>query len=251
MWAQDAAAMYMYAGSSAAASALTPFTPSQPTTNPAGMPGQGAAVAQATGTSASTDTQAVLSQLTSTLPTALQQLASPLSSTSSTSSLSTLSSSLTPLSTGLSMTSSVGWISSALVSNVNQVKSLLPAATAASTAASGSGLTAGLGSGTLGSAVSPVFGEAAVSAGMGRATPIGALSVPPTWAAAPHDRPRLRTALPGTSPGATPAATAGQPGSLLGAPLAGMATSNQSAFGNADLRFMPRLTVVPRSPAGG
>lgn len=96
MWAQDAAAMYMYAGSSAAASALTPFTPPQPTTNPAGLAGQGAAVAQATGTSASTDTQAVLSQLTSTLPTALQQLASPLSSTSSTSSLSTLSSSLTP-----------------------------------------------------------------------------------------------------------------------------------------------------------
>lgn len=185
MWAQDAAAMYMYAGSSAAASALTPFTPPQPTTNPAGLAGQGAAVAQATGTSASTDTQAVLSQLTSTLPTALQQLASPLSSTSSTSSLSTLSSSLTPLSTGLSMTSSVGWISSALLSNANQVKNLLPAAAAASTAASGSGLTAGLGSGTLGSAVSPVFGQAAVSAGMGRATPIGALSAPPTWATAP------------------------------------------------------------------
>lgn len=249
MWAQDAAAMYMYAGSSAAASALTPFTPPQPTTNPAGLAGQGAAVAQATGTSASTDTQAVLSQLTSTLPTALQQLASPLSSTSSTSSLSTLSSSLTALSTGLSMTSSVGWISSALLSNANQVKNLLPAAAAASTAASGSGLTAGLGSGTLGSAVSPVFGQAAVSAGMGRATPIGALSAPPTWATAPTIS--SATALPSTSVGATPAATAGQPGSLLVAPLAGMATSNQSTAGNADLRFMPRLTVVPRSPAGG
>ena len=36
MWAQDAAAMYGYAGSSAAASTLTPFTSPPPTTNPAG-----------------------------------------------------------------------------------------------------------------------------------------------------------------------------------------------------------------------
>ena len=43
MWAQDAAAMFGYAGSSAAASVLTPFTPPPPTTNPAGQP---AAVAQ-------------------------------------------------------------------------------------------------------------------------------------------------------------------------------------------------------------
>ncbi|KKC06075.1 PPE family protein, partial [Mycobacterium nebraskense] len=193
MWAQDATAMYMYAGSSAAASALTPFTPPQPTTNPAGLAGQGAAVAQATGTAASTNTQAVLSQVTSTVPTALQQLASPLSPTSSTtSSLSSLSSSLSPLSTGMSMTSSVGWISSALLSNANQIKSLMPPASAASTAASGSGLTGGLasgltgalGSGALGSAGSPGFGGAAVSADMGRAASIGALSVPPSWAAA-------------------------------------------------------------------
>ena len=43
MWAQDAAAMYGYAGSSAAATTLTPFTSPPPTTNPAG---QSAAVAQ-------------------------------------------------------------------------------------------------------------------------------------------------------------------------------------------------------------
>ncbi len=39
MWAQDAAAMYGYAASSAAASALTPFTPPKSTTNPAGLTG--------------------------------------------------------------------------------------------------------------------------------------------------------------------------------------------------------------------
>ena len=37
MWAQDAAAMYGYAGASSAASALTPFTTPLPTTNPSGI----------------------------------------------------------------------------------------------------------------------------------------------------------------------------------------------------------------------
>ena len=63
MWAQDAAAMYGYAGESAHATTLTPFTPPAPTTNPGGLAGQAAAVAQASGTSAATNTQAVLSQL--------------------------------------------------------------------------------------------------------------------------------------------------------------------------------------------
>src|ERR1700742_4851565 len=43
MWAQDATAMYGYAGSGATASTLTPFAEPPPTTNPAG---QGAAVSQ-------------------------------------------------------------------------------------------------------------------------------------------------------------------------------------------------------------
>lgn len=47
MWAQDAAAMYAYAGASAAASTLPPFDPAAPSTNPAGVAGQAAAVAQA------------------------------------------------------------------------------------------------------------------------------------------------------------------------------------------------------------
>ncbi len=46
MWAQDATAMYGYAGSAAAASTLTPFAPPPPTTNPAGGIQQSAATAQ-------------------------------------------------------------------------------------------------------------------------------------------------------------------------------------------------------------
>ncbi|WP_157011643.1 PPE family protein, partial [Mycobacterium celatum] len=70
MWAQDAATMYGYAGASAAASKVTPFTAPPPTTNPAGVAGQGAA------------TQAALSRLTSTIPITLQEAASPSLSTS-------------------------------------------------------------------------------------------------------------------------------------------------------------------------
>jgi PPE-repeat protein len=89
MWAQDAAAMYGYAGSSAAASTLAPFTPPTPTTNPAGLAGQAAAVAHAAGTSAGTHAPAMASSLSghlstslSTLPQTLQGLAQPLQSSS-------------------------------------------------------------------------------------------------------------------------------------------------------------------------
>ena len=44
MWAQDAAAMYGYAASSASAGTLTPMTPPAPTANPAGLAGQATAV---------------------------------------------------------------------------------------------------------------------------------------------------------------------------------------------------------------
>ena len=89
MWAQDAAAMYGYAATSAATTAkVTPFTAAPQTTNPAGLAAQGTAGAQAAGTSTGTGVQSTLSQLISTIPTALQSLASPSSSTSSTSGLS-------------------------------------------------------------------------------------------------------------------------------------------------------------------
>lgn len=251
MWAQDAAAMYSYAGSSAAAATLTPFTPPPQTANRTALAAQGMAVAQVTGTSAATNTQAALSQVTSTVPTALQGLASPLSSTSVTSSLGSLS-------TGMSMTSSVGWISSALLSNANQVKNLLPVASAASTAASGSGLTSGLASGLTAGLGSGAMGStgftglsAAVSAGTGRAASVGALSVPQSWGAAVPAISPAATALPGTGLGTVPAGVAGDPGGMLGGlPLAG-ATARGIPGGLPDARFLERPPMVPSwSPLG-
>jgi len=75
MWAQDAAAMYAYAGSSAAASQLVPFVEPPRTTTDSGGPMQAAAVSQS-GTSSGLNVGTQLSQLTSAVPNALQSLAS-------------------------------------------------------------------------------------------------------------------------------------------------------------------------------
>ena len=97
MWAQDAAAMYGYAASSAATTAkVTPFTAAPQTTSTAGLAAQATASAQSTGTSTGTGVQSTLSQLMSTRQTALKNLASPLSSALSGSSSSTTTTILGP-----------------------------------------------------------------------------------------------------------------------------------------------------------
>ena len=76
MWAQDAAAMYGYAASSAAATVLTPYQPPANTTTPEGVLNQSLAVAQATAQPAGNSAQTVaqLAQAAS-IPETLRQLA--------------------------------------------------------------------------------------------------------------------------------------------------------------------------------
>src|SRR6201999_752448 len=81
MWAQDAAAMYGYAGSSAATATVTPFGTPPEATNAAGAPSQGSTVAQAAGTSSSAGVQSTLSQVVSSMPNALQSMAAPAAGT--------------------------------------------------------------------------------------------------------------------------------------------------------------------------
>jgi len=76
MWAQDATAMYAYAGSSAVATELTSFTEPQHSASPSGLTAQSGAVAQAAATPAGTG-QSTLSALLAAVPGALQGLASP------------------------------------------------------------------------------------------------------------------------------------------------------------------------------
>ncbi len=78
MWAQDATAMYGYAGASSAASQLTPFAPAPATTSEAGLAGQATAVEAAAATSAGSSAQTVSTMTTelavaSAMPQAVQQ----------------------------------------------------------------------------------------------------------------------------------------------------------------------------------
>jgi PPE-repeat protein len=105
MWAQDAAAMYAYAASSATASQLTAFTEPPQTTNAAAAPAQAAAVSQASGASGlNIGTQ--LSQLINSLPTALQSLGSGLLNSPTTGSTNLLSGLALPQLVNLPSTSS-------------------------------------------------------------------------------------------------------------------------------------------------
>jgi PPE-repeat protein len=72
MWAQDALAMYGYAGSSAAATVLSPFTSPAQNTDPGGAASQAAAVSQASG-SAAGNVQGTISAV----PQALSAAAAP------------------------------------------------------------------------------------------------------------------------------------------------------------------------------
>lgn len=79
MWAQDIAAMYRYAGESAAAATVTPFAAPRHNTDPTGSARQTAAAGQAAGTSVGNVQNSVSSmqQTFSAVPSALQNLAAP------------------------------------------------------------------------------------------------------------------------------------------------------------------------------
>jgi PPE-repeat protein len=70
MWAQDAAAMYGYAGASSAAATLSPFATAAESADPAGLGAQASAVAQAVGSSSGqSEVTNALAALAGELPT--------------------------------------------------------------------------------------------------------------------------------------------------------------------------------------
>jgi PPE-repeat protein len=238
MWAQDTAAMYGYAGASAAATTLSPFIPPQQTTNPAGLAAQGAVLTQTTRTGAATDIQAALTQLISTVPTALQGLAAPLSSAAT--------SLLTP---ALSVGSSSTWIASSALFDSSQLVTLSSSGSAAATAAPA--FPVGLGSALLTSSSAGLANSggagmgAAVSSSTGRAALVGSLSVPQTWTGAAPIASTARAAAPAsTGLGAAPPATEQGPGMLGGLPLAGPTGRGLPAV-LPDPRFLERPPMVP------
>jgi PPE-repeat protein len=229
MWAQDAEAMYGYASSAAVATQLAPFTEAPQTTNPAGPAGQAAAVIHAVGTSGGTNAKSALTQLMSAVPHALQSTAAP-GAGSPPSSIATIAGAVETINgivSGPGQASVVVTILNSLGQYAQYLSGILDGSAGASSQGLGA-LAAGLGSGVPAQA-SAGFGAAgsAVSVGMGNAGVVGALSVPPSWAAA---TPMVRLAaavLHGTNPAAAPAVTIGSTGSEFGelalASLAGSA----------------------------
>ncbi|MEZ0365176.1 PPE family protein [Mycobacterium sp. pUA109] len=245
MWAQDAAAMYGYAGSSAAASTLTPFSAPQQVANPT------AALAQTTGTSADAGTQAALSQLISTTPQALQSLAAPVTGSGSTTggssslgSLSSLSSMMMPLRMA---TMPMSMLMRLLMGGTNGAKAM-----SAGVGAAASTVAAGASSGALGSAGLAglgLGGASTVSAGVGQASTIGWMSVPQTWTAATSAMQPAAAALPSIGgPAAAPAVSAAESAGVP--PMMPLANTAGRGVPGAtlDTRFLLRPTMLPRSP---
>jgi PPE-repeat protein len=261
MWAQDAATMYGYAGSAAAATNVTPFSAPQQTTNSGALSAQAAAVTQATGTSVGSNTQTALSQLTSAIPSTLQNLAAPGATVGSTSSgTSSLFSQLFN-SDGLGLNSNI-WntITSTGAFNPAQV---VQAITGSSFLGAGVGnefgqltpaaLGGGLSSGALGAAgvpVSPGLGGlgAGVSGGLGRAATVGPLSVPPSWAPAAPVGSQLGSALGGTPIGAPASVGPAMPPGVAPAGTAGRAAGHVSL---PDNRFLDRPPMLPNWSVAG
>jgi PPE-repeat protein len=271
MWAQDAAAMYGYAGSSAAASTLTPFAEPPVTTTATGAAAQAGVVAQATGTGA----QTTLSQLMTAMPVALQGLASPASSTSSgaesgfmnlldflagNGSGTGMSAVFNDLfsSSGLGLNSSIWntifssgfYMPGNWIGTLSEIPGLLGTGSAAEAVGDAAGAAAaadGLGGALAGSAagiggLGSVGGD--VSAALGRGTALGALAVPPSWNAVAPVRTPLTPLLDNPPLNIPPAVAAGMPG----IPLANAAGNH---LNGATPKYGFRPMVVAHPPAAG
>ncbi len=231
MWVQDAVAMDTYAGSSASATKLSPFTPAPDIANPGGLASQAAAVTQALGTSAG-GAQSILSSLPNPISNLLQvgsNLAADYTDTvngllnslfgGGTSAL--YSGLFSAIKTPLGLTT--GFNDIGLLINLPASQFLKFAVKPTFGSIPRDALGAGLGAphwgrGTLFGSVTPVSPEAH----FGRGTLVGDLRVPPSWATA---TPAIRTvaaALSAAGPDAVPAAALGEGGLLSSISLAGM-----------------------------
>jgi PPE-repeat protein len=237
MWAQDAAAMYAYAASSASAGTLTPMTPPAPTANPAGLVVQAAAVAHA---GAVTGTQAGLIQTISSLPNAVAALASPLAAAAVPSSI--LSNTFVQNAINGTVNVTAWWVMNT-ISNAVLLSHMMSTAAATPAAFAGAQSVAS-GVGVAGSAN---FVGAPVLAGLGQASTVGGLSVPATWSAAtPAVGSEASLAASGWAPAPDAAEEAGMPAV---APLAAVGSAGRSlAFGGPRYGFKP--TVMPKSVFG-
>jgi len=253
MWAQDAAAMYGYAGASAAATTLTPFTPPRQTTN--SDAGQSAAVAQATGTAAGNARSIVSSadQTAAAVPNALTALAAPAAPLApAPGDLLGFAANISGVfvdpelgAAGLTTDTSLGTLALPY-----DIAGALTGFHTDDIISGWAGVQSWPGTAPVPPTSFPVIsnpGASTVSAGLGQANMVGGLAVPPGWAAAaPAIRPTA-LALPATSSAAAAAASSDSASSLFGemavASMAGRAMAGTGGSSRAE-----RVRVAAQKP---
>lgn len=259
-WAQDAGAMYGYAGQSSAATKQTPFQKAPEITNASGQASQSAAVTKATSDSTAVNTSKVLQSMAQPASNATANATSqattatdPLTElwflltgqTTFPTNLGTLVNGYTPFAGLFYNTEGLPYFSIGMGNNFVQIsKSLGLIGSAAPAAAKALPALGGLG-GMLGGGAAAAHPVAA----LGSAASIGGkLSVPVAWSGAPAAAPALGHAIPVSTISAAPEA-AGGPGNLLGGmPLAG---AGAGGHGVAGPKYGFRPTVMARPPFAG
>jgi PPE-repeat protein len=261
MWAQDAAAMYGYAGAAASATNLTAFTPPQPTANSGNDQSQ--AVAQASGTAAG-NTGNTVQQTFSAVPNSLISLASPAAAADPASAGDGLNTLSDLISVFLDAPSSITGLGidapGTLISIPFDIAGALTGFHTDDIISGWAGVQSWPGTGAIPPTSFPVLmnvpGRSALSAGLAQANTVGSLSVPPAWAtAAPAIRPAA-LALPATTAGAAAqvsAATASAgSGSMFGemaaASMAGRAMGATTGLGRAVERARADTPKAKREP---
>jgi PPE-repeat protein len=252
MWAQDATAMYGYAGASASAATLPPFTPAPQTTS-------GTSPAAAAQTAATQLTSTALQGLTSTAATGIAP-ASVLDTLASLAGVTLflpgvaqaglepldVSSDFTDYGTDQTEEHVVDQLE-AMEERVMNALGLPPVAPEVAAPSMMPGLAT-----AFGPAEAP-----SVTAGLGQAPTVGRLSVPPAWTVAAPEIRLATLTLPTTSLGAAPQVMAASPGSLFSemtlANMASRAISGTTTRGCQERTgsiSRSRSVSTPTSPSG-
>jgi PPE-repeat protein len=272
MWAQDAAAMYGYAGASQVASQVTPFVQPPQTTSPDGTSSQADAVAKAAATPAS-QAATVAQNAASSAPATTTQTAATTAATPPTTLIEWLQ---TLYTNTVTQFPSGGWgvgLTGGTSGNLNTMRQVLQAyfavglgnfgyglgqqlitpaqATALfNPSAAGAALPKALPSigGTAGVSGAP-FTASSVSAQMGEASTLGRLSVPAGWQGstpAAMEEAQLVSAARPVAPTSN--------GMLNGVPMSGNAGLGAGAARRGSgyvVKYGFRHAVMPRPPQGG
>ena len=276
MWAQDAAAMYGYAGASQVASQVTPFVQPPQTTNPEGTSNQADAVAKAAAAPASQAATVAQNAVSSAPTTTTAQTTATTAAVNAAADPNTFIGWLQEIYTNTAAQfPSGGWglgLTGGSSGNLNSMRQILQAYFAVGlgnfgyglgqqliTPAQATALEKGLGFAVPGAALPSIGGTAGVSgapftassvtAQMGEASTLGRLSVPAGWQGstpAAMEEVQLASAARSVAPQAN--------GMLNGVPMAGNAGLGAGAGRRGSgyvVKYGFRHSVMPRPPQGG